>query len=115
MWLDFVGSGWFARDRVSGQMLQGWRFDAAAPFVLERASAGGDPLLVTRGVVADATGVEWRAPRVDLAAGLRVETAGASLPVGGWQATFDQVSTTLHLPDGYRLLAAPGADRADGS
>lgn len=115
MWLDFDGSGWFARDRVSGQMLQGWRFDVAAPFVLERASAGGDPLLVTRGSGEGLTGVEWRAPTVDLAAGLRIEPAGAALPVGGWQAAFDQVSTTVHLPDGYRLLAAPGADRADGS
>ena len=115
MWLDFDGSGWFARDRVSGEMLQGWRFDAAPPFVLERASAAGDPLLVTRGVAAATTGVEWRAPRVDLAAGLRVEEAGSTLPVGGWLAAFDQVSTTVHLPDGYRLLAAPGADLAQGS
>jgi hypothetical protein len=115
MWLDFDGSGWFARDRVSGEMLQGWRFDAAPPFVLERASAGADPLLVTRGVAAPTTGVEWRAPRVDLAAGLRVEASGAKLPVGGWLAAFDQVSTTVHLPDGYRLLAAPGADSAQGS
>ena len=115
MWLDFDGSGWFARDRVSGEMLQGWRFDAAPPFVLERASAAGDPLLVTRGVAAATTGVEWRAPRVDLAAGLRIEEAGATLPVGGWLAAFDQVSTTVHLPDGYRLLAAPGADLAQGS
>ncbi len=115
MWLDFDGSGWFARDRVSGEMLQGWRFDAAPPFVLERASAAGDPLLVTRGVAAPTTGVEWRAPRVDLAAGLRVEEAGSTLPVGGWLAAFDQVSTTVHLPDGYRLLAAPGADLAQGS
>lgn len=115
MWLDFDGSGWFARDRVIGEMLQGWRFDAAPPFVLERASAGADPLLVTRGIAASTTGVEWRAPRVDLAAGLRVEEAGATLPVGGWLAAFDQVSTTVHLPDGYRLLAAPGADLAQGS
>ena len=115
MWLDFDGSGWFARDRVSGSMLQGWRFDVSAPFVLERASAGGDPLLVTRGAAEGVSGVEWRAPRVDLAAGLRIEPPGSTLPVGGWQAVFEQVSTVVHLPDGYRLLAAPGADRADGS
>ena len=35
--------------------------------------------------------------------------------MGGWLAAFDQVSTTVHLPDGYRLLAAPGADLAQGS
>ena len=61
------------------------------------------------------TGVEWRTPAVDLAAGLRIVPASASLPVTGWQDTFDGVSTTLHLPDGYRLLGAPGSDSAFGS
>jgi hypothetical protein len=123
MWLDFDGGGWFARDRVRGQMLQGWRFDAAAPFALERADAigidhGGNPneaLLVTQGAAPELTGVEWRTPAVDLAAGLRIVPASASLPVTGWQDTFDGVSTTLHLPDGYRLLGAPGSDSASGS
>ncbi len=35
--------------------------------------------------------------------------------MAGWQDSFDRVTTTLHLPYGYRLLGAPGADRADGS
>jgi len=119
MWLDFDGRGWFARDRLRGEMVQGWRFDAAAPFVLERADAGAgrgeEPLLVTRGAQPGSTGVEWRLPAVDLAAGLRVVPDGARLPIAGWRETFDQVTTTLHLPDGYKLLAAPGADSADGS
>lgn len=121
MWLDFDGSGWFARDRVQGEMRQGWRFDAALPFVLERAQAsGGQPveneaLLVTRGADARLSGVEWRTPRVDLAAGLRIAPASASLPITGWQDSFDRVDTVLHLPNGYKLLGAPGADRADGS
>ncbi|MGH8171970.1 MAG: hypothetical protein ACREPX_02410, partial [Rhodanobacteraceae bacterium] len=123
MWLDFDGAGWFARDRVRGQMLQGWRFDAAAPFALERADAIGvghssnpnEALLVTEGAAPGLTGVEWRTPLVDLAAGLRIVPASASLAVTGWQDTFDRVSTTLHLPDGYRLLGTPGADTAIGS
>lgn len=118
MWLDFHGDGWFARDRLRGQMVQGWRFDAAAPFVLERADAvgaGEEALLVTRGASADLSGVEWRLPAVDLAAGLRVGADAARLPIAGWRETFDQVTTTLHLPDGYKLLAAPGADSAEGS
>ncbi|MCB1739131.1 MAG: hypothetical protein KDK91_02085, partial [Gammaproteobacteria bacterium] len=36
-------------------------------------------------------------------------------PVSGWQQVFDRVGMTLHLPYGYRLIAAPGADRASGS
>ena len=122
MWLDFDGGGWFARDRVQGEMLQGWRFDAAAPFALERADAlgvghggGNEPLLVTQGASAALSGVEWRTPSVDLAAGLRIVPASSTLPIAGWQDTFDRVDTILHLPNGYRLLGAPGADRALGS
>lgn len=119
MWLDFDGGGWFARDRVQGEMLQGWRFDAAAPYVLERAQAGAgadaESLLVTRGAAANLGGVEWRTRQVDLAAGLRIAPAAAQLPITGWQDGFDRVDTVLHLPNGYRLLGAPGADRADGS
>jgi hypothetical protein len=119
MWLDFDGAGWFARDRVNGEMLQGWRLDAALPFTLERADAGSSrndqALLVTRGAQPNLSGVEWRTPAVDLAAGLRIAPASASLPIAGWQSSFDSVSTTLHLPNGYKLLGAPGADRADGS
>ncbi len=123
MWLAFDGADWFARDRVHGEMLQGWRLDAAAPYTLERADAIGsgpggrreEALLVTRGAQPDLSGVEWRTPAVDLAAGLRIAPATATLPVAGWQDTFDSVTTTLHLPNGYRLLGAPGADRAAGS
>lgn len=122
MWLDFAGDGWFARDHVGGEMVRGWRFDVAPPFTLERADApsmqhpdrSGESLLVTHGTRPDTTGVEWRTPRVDLAAGVRVAEA-SSLPVTGWQDTFDRVTTTLHLPNGYRLIAAPGADSAAGS
>ena len=123
MWLDFSGDGWFARDRVGGEMVRGWRFDVASPFALERADAlnsnfgtrNGESLLVTRGTEPGSTGVEWRTPLVDLAAGVRVASAGMALPVTGWQDSFDRVTTTLHLPNGYRLLAAPGADNAAGS
>ncbi len=119
-WLDFSGDGWFARDRINGQMLSGWRFDLAPPFTLQRAngaSRNGDngALLITRGVKPGQSGVEWRTPQVNLSAGLRIDSADGSMPVSGWQQTFDQVSTTLHLPYGYRLIAAPGSDQSSGS
>lgn len=121
-WLAFDGDAWYARDRITGTMRRGWRLDVALPLTLERAeamtmrpmAAAGEPLLITRGAEPGQTGVEWRAPDVHLAAGLRID-AVAALPVTGWQDTFDHVDTTLHLPFGYRLLAAPGADRARGA
>ena len=115
MWLDYDGAGWFARDRVQGEMLQGWRFDAAAPYTLERADARGEALLVTQGAQPGSTGIEWRTPTVSLDAGLRVVRNGVALPITGWLETFERVDATVHLPDGYRLLGAPGADRAEGS
>jgi hypothetical protein len=121
-WFDFDGGGWFARDRLTGRIAQGWRFDTAAPFALEQATAQnsrrgggqGEPLLITRGAKPDSTGVEWRTPNVDLAAGVRI-LAAATMPVSGWEQTFDNVQATLHFPFGYKLLAAPGADSAAGS
>ncbi|HET8942739.1 MAG TPA: hypothetical protein VFN13_12215, partial [Rudaea sp.] len=122
-WLDFSGDGWYAKDRIQGKMVQGWRLDVAAPFVLERADAmnsaqgrnGSEALLVTRGADKKLSGVEWRSPAVSLDAGVRVASASSSLPVSGWQQTFDRVDETLHLPYGYKLLGAPGADSVSGS
>ncbi len=119
VWLDFSGAGGFARDRISGQMQTGWRFDVVPPYALQRAESGVDgeaeSLLVTRGGDEGSSGIEWRTPEVDLRAGVRIAEAGGSLPVAGWQQVFDQVTTTLHLPYGHRLIAAPGSDRANGS
>lgn len=115
MWLDFDGGGWFARDHVNGRMLRDWRLDVAPPYSLERADGGNEALLVTRGIEAGTTGVEWRAPVVDLTAGLRIASKSAELPVAGWRSAFDGASAIVHLPDGYRLLGAPGADYARGS
>ncbi len=123
-WLDFAGDGWYTRDRIRGQMLRGWRFDVATPYILERADAAnsrysgtnsGEALLVTRGTKPELSGVEWRTSAVDLAAGVRVANASSTMLIAGWQDTFDRIDTTLHLPFGYRLLAAPGADTAAGS
>ncbi|HET9031803.1 MAG TPA: hypothetical protein VFN25_02745 [Dokdonella sp.] len=120
IWLDFSGNGWFAKDRLGGMMQSGWRFDLAAPFSLQRAQVlnsrdGNDALLITKGDKPGLSGVEWRTAQVSLGAGLRVDSAAHSMPVSGWQQTFDQVATTVHLPFGYRLIAAPGTDQASGS
>lgn len=119
-WLDFDGGGWYARDYLTGTIVQGWRFDVAAPYALERAEANAipgqppEPLLITHGAAPNLSGVEWRMPSVGLAGGVRI-AAASSLPVSGWQQSFDRIDATLHLPFGYQLLAAPGADSVHGS
>ena len=118
-WLDFDGQGWFARDVIAGTMQRDWRFDVAEPFRLQRADNSLDQerpaMLVTQGSGPSLTGVEWRTSTVHLAASLRVQQTGMQRPIAGWQQTFDSIDSTLHLPNGYRLIAAPGSDRADGS
>lgn len=114
LWIDFAGGGASFRDRVSGEMLRGWRLDVAAPYTLTRAEGPGGPLLVTNGREAGWSGVEVRERLVDLTAAGRID-GGRNLPVGGWQETFDAVDLTLMLPPGHLLYAAPGADVADGA
>ena len=119
-WLDFAGGGWYARDEVRGTMVNDWRLDVVPPYTLEQASAenarhgSGEDLLITRGTETGLNGVEWRTPNVALSANLRMASS-SSMPVAGWQQTFDHVEQRLHLPFGYKLLAAPGADSASGS
>ena len=114
LWLDFDGGGFTARDRVSGSMSSRWRLDMGAPYVMTMAAIDDDNLLVTQGAEPDLQGVELRAANVNLTTTARLARNG-SAPVSGYRETFDDVNTTLHTPPGYRLVAAPGADRADGA
>jgi len=116
LWLDFDGAGWTARDRIEGSMVRDWRADLAAPLLLTRAADGQEQgLLVTNGASAGLTGVELREHSLVLDASARIDDGRSSLPVAGWQQSFDAVNTTLNLPPGWRLYAAFGADHAPTS
>lgn len=114
LWLDFDGHGWSAVDHLSGTLRQRQRLDVAAPWQLQRASLGGEPLQISHGD-AGRSGVELRARDLDLDAGLRLPEAGGAIPDSGWQLPLDGIHATVHLPYGYRLIAAPGADQAHGT
>jgi hypothetical protein len=114
LWLDFAGDAYTARDVVNGSLANRWRLDMAQPFAMTMASSDDENLLVTQGLEPGLQGVELRAAELTLTTTARVARAGA-LPVTGYRETFDSATTTLHLPPGHRLLAAPGADRAGGS
>jgi hypothetical protein len=114
LWLDFDGGGFTARDLVTGRMSSGWRLDMAMPYTMTMAAIGDENLLVTQGLEPGLQGVELRAQDVLLTDTSRV-TRGGSLPVTGYREIFDDATTTLHVPPGYRLLAAPGADQARGA
>jgi hypothetical protein len=114
MWLDFDGTGFVVKDEITGQMRTDWRLDMAPPYTLLAASELGDSLLITRGPEPGETGVEVRAPELELEALGRSESR-AAMPATGWDSRFASVEASLNLPPGHKLLAAPGVDRAIGS
>jgi len=115
LWLSFDHSGFTAVDTISGQLRSDWRLDMAAPFRLESARLGGEPLLVTESGEEGQLGVELRTPNLQLTTTARTASTRASLAATGWTQRFDDVSGELYLPPGHLLLAVPGADFAFGA
>ncbi|HKU15492.1 MAG TPA: hypothetical protein VJQ52_13930 [Steroidobacteraceae bacterium] len=110
LWLTFDHQDFIAADRISGTMQQRWRLDMLAPYRLLNARHDAEMLLITDGAEGR-TGVEVRNTNVNLTTLARVPRTDAHAATG-WDARFDSVQTTLHLPPGHRLLAAWGADDA---
>ncbi len=115
MRLSFDGSRFRSTEFVSGNLIRDWRLDMAAPFDLSSAKLDGDSLLITRGKNSALKGVELRTTEIKLNASADLIASSMHIPVTGWQQRFDQVNTNLHLGPGYRLWAAMGADKANGS
>jgi hypothetical protein len=113
LWLDFDGDGFSLQDRLSGSLASRWRLETTAPIVPGRVDVDGQPQLITQS--ADKPGVEVRRSQLNLLADARVDEDLRRLPVSGWNVDLQSVTTTLQLPPGWRLLAAPGADAAPDS
>jgi hypothetical protein len=114
LWLDFDGAGLSVADHLTGELRHHQRLDVAAPWQLQRAAQADEPLLITKGAD-DRSGVELREQQLDLNAGLRLASYGGAIPSAGWQLPLEGIEATLHLPAGYRLLGAVGADRSPDS
>ena len=113
LWLDFDGGGYSVSDRLTGTLSRSWRLEVEPPLELGRVAVSGRDQTITRrkdGKV----GVEIRQGRLDVAADGRLPGGGA-LPAVGWAADFHEVSGVLHVPPGYRLLHASGADEVPGT
>ncbi len=111
LWLDFNHDGFTAVDSIGGRMRQGWRLDMLEPYRLLSARVADQNLLVTKGAAEGATGIELRAPEVQVQTVSRID-AGSAMPATGWQSRFTDVRGILHVPPGHRLVAALGADSA---
>jgi len=113
LWLDDDGKGLTFRDRVTAEMQQIWRLDAAPGQDLGSVQAGGVGQLITRNPVNNASGVELRSRALNVEATGRMGTS-TSFSATGWRSDAEKVEATLHLPPGWRLLAMSGADWVRG-
>jgi hypothetical protein len=112
IWLDMDGESLSIQDHFSGQMNQGWRLDAHPNLELGQVLVDGNPQVLTRSQLG--VGVELRDSTLSMSADSRWPRL-QSLNRIGWQTTVESLDATLHLPPGWKLLHATGADQISGS
>ncbi|SDE25479.1 hypothetical protein [Desulfuromonas thiophila] len=112
LWLDFDGRGYSLRDRISGNLAGGSRLEAAPELLLGRVNSDQQDLFITRLQPDGPAGVELRQQTVQVLAESRLESgADGQLPALGWNFSAEALQVRLHLPPGWRLFDAIGADR----
>ena len=114
-WLNFNGTGFTIHDTVTGTINRQWALALNPPGVLGRVAVNGQNQVITAQGEAKKAGVELRSGKLALTADAQMEGPGKPLPIVGWDHDFDQVAGTLHLPPGWRLLAASGIDNTSDS
>lgn len=115
LWLDFDGVGYTVRDVIEGTITDDWRLSVDPELDLGRATLDGKAQFITRLSDNDRQGVEVRRGQLQLVAESRLALAQGTLPASGWGREFQQVSTTLHVPPGWRLLSVSGVDNVPQS
>ena len=112
-WLDENGKAFTFRDRLTGQMQEIWRLDAADGQDLGSVRSDGNGQLITRSPLTGAPGVEIRTRALNLEANGRMPRSG-KISASGWQTDAEALRVTLNLPPGWRLFALFGADWVKG-
>ena len=115
LWLDFDGIGYTVRDQINGNISQSWRLEVQPNIELGRAAISGHDQFITR-LSADKTpGIEIRPGSLTLDADSRIENAQSELSATGWAHDVRSLSANLHLPAGWSLFYASGADSVSDS
>lgn len=115
LWLDFDGEGYTVSDKLSGVLNRDARLEMAAPTTLGRVAIGGRDQFITHIGDPKEQGVEVRQGAIDVAADSRITGGARDIPAVGWKHDMHQVTGTLHLPPGWRLLHASGVDEVPGT
>ncbi len=123
LWLDFDGRGWSVKDAIEGQLSRSSRLNVSSPYTLGRVAIDGQDQPIThmmavtnsKGSPKPGHGFEVRQGQAHIVAESRISAELRHMPTLGWQADFQHMSATLHLPPGWRLMHAWGVDLAQGS
>jgi hypothetical protein len=115
LWLDFEGTGYSVSDELSGTLNRDSRLTMAPPTVLGRVAVAGRDQFITHLDDASQTGVEVRQGELSVTADSRIPGDPSDIPAVGWAHDFHQVTGSLHLPPGWRLLHAAGVDEVPGT
>jgi hypothetical protein len=115
LWLDFDGSGYTVSDQLSGTLERDSRLTMAPPTLLGRVSVGGRDQFITHLDDASPIGVEVRQGTLAVTADSRISGGASDIPAVGWAHDFHQVTGSLHLPPGWKLLHASGVDEVPGT
>ncbi|MGK5094214.1 hypothetical protein WDW89_19640 [Deltaproteobacteria bacterium TL4] len=110
-WFDFDGRGVTVRDKIQGQMTQGWRLEIPQSMTIGRVSIDGNDQLITQLSTSQQKGVEVRSGNLNLIAESRLEQKVSRLPAVSWNQDFQKVSAQLHFPPGWRIWDASGMDQ----
>lgn len=113
-WLDFDGQGYTVRDVMRGTISRSSRLEALPEQKLGRVAINGRDQFITVIETPEGqsgVGVEIRQGPLNLEADGRIESARRSaLMATGWNHDVQSLRGTLHLPPGWRLFHASGAD-----
>ena len=115
LWLDFDGTGFSVSDELTGTLNRDSRLTMVPPTVLGRVAVGGRDQFITHLDDASQTGVEVRQGELAVTADSRIPGDPSDIPAVGWAHDFHQVTGSLHLPPGWRLLHASGVDEIPGT
>ncbi|MET0792626.1 MAG: hypothetical protein ABW061_13990, partial [Polyangiaceae bacterium] len=115
LWLDFDGQGYTTNDSITGTVHTATRLEMLPPTVLGRVAIDDKDQFITH-LAQDPrkAGVELRQGELRAAADSRI-AGGADIPAVGYDHDFHEVAATLHIPPGYRLFHASGADEVPGT
>lgn len=113
LWLDEAAGHFTVRDRLTGEMHQGFRLDSTAG-QLGQVEFRGESQVITRAPEGGNRGVEVRLGTLGVSAVSRLPRT-TELAAVGWKQDVDSLSVQLRLPPGWSLLGTSGVDETDGT